>query len=177
MDDAAVGGQAIVEFTGGVHFTGGRSSDRVWITQADLAIKFGALAQQGHVRFPVGRDRADIHPVTAERIRKSSIICHNLRMMFLLKSWAELVSWASSSSCCRERLTEDVDAHRCQSAVGLFGFLGEFCNPPIGVNAHNAEALHLIWLHLHHRDREIGLIVLMEPDQVAVILFVNVIAG
>ena len=54
---------------GGMHLTGGRSSERVWMTQFGVVeIQPGVLLQQRHAGLPVGLDGADIHPVAEERV-------------------------------------------------------------------------------------------------------------
>src|SRR5699024_2806612 len=68
-------------------------------------------------------------------------------------------------------------AHGSQVGLGVFGFFLEFVDAVILIGNHQAEAGRLAPGHFHNSHRELGVLLLVETQEVGVILLADLVAG
>ena len=71
---------------------------------------------------------------------------------------------------------EDIDTHGRQVAVRLFGFLREFTDAAVFIEAHDTEAAGFFPGNLVDGDGKIGIGILVDPEHVVVVHLVQMVA-
>jgi len=121
---------------------------------------------------------ADVHPVADKGIGKGAPHFHDVGDDVLTKIMGGIgLGGVQLELFEQESGVKDVDAHGGQGAVGLLGLLCEFCDFLGGIHAHDAETADILRTDVHHRHGQVGIFGLMEAQQVAVVLFVDMVAG
>ena len=73
---------------------------------------------------------------------------------------------------------KDVDAHRCEVRIGLLGLLGKLDDAPIVlICSDDTEAARLFPGHGHNGDREVGIVLDVRLQHLAVIHAIEMVTG
>ena len=133
--------------------------------------------EQFHAGFPIGINRAHIHPIASERVRDDAILGdHGGNNVFAKIKVGRGAGFAQALD--QGRRIKNVNAHRGQCAfVAGFGLFAELNHTVAGIGRHNSKTVGLFQRNVHHGHGQIGVVANMRGDQIAVIHLINMIAG
>ena len=142
-------------------------------------IELGVVAQQVHRGLVEAGDGADVLPKAVELVAVQALALAEQLGDDVL---AKVVARALVQSVLLERLDqhigrEDVDAHGREVRIGLIGLLGELGDAAVlGVGGQDAKAAGLLPRYGHNAHREVGVVLNVRLEHLAVVHAIQVIA-
>ena len=135
--------------------------------------------QDLHVGLPQAGDGADILPVAAEMIGiHTAAVFQQVGDDVLAKVVLGVgIGFVLGEVFLQHIPVEDVDTHGSQVGLRVLRLLLELADLVVLVGDHQSEAGSLIPGHFHNSDGELGVLFLMETQEVGVILLANLVAG
>ena len=136
-------------------------------------------AEQVHVRFPQGLNRADVLPVALE------VVCHHNLLVVQHRGDDVLAEVVGGCLVClvrgqvraELRPREDVNAHGRLVGLGLLGLFFKFNNVVVRVRIHDAEAARFFPRHRAHSNRRIRAFADVVLQHGVVVHLINMVAG
>ena len=135
--------------------------------------------QNLHVGLPQAGDGSDILPIAAETVSVHAAVITQQCGNDIL---AEVVLTVGIVFVLGEVLfqdipVEDINAHGSQVALGVLRLFLEFADAVILVRNHQTKARGFAPRHFHNGNRELGVLLFVEAQEISVILLADLVAG
>ena len=142
-----------------------------------IKIKLRLFFKQFHAGVVVACNGTDITPVAFKAVAELSFsFCQQLRDNILAKVMRRLGIGVILSQCALKHiLSEDVNAHRCQSGVGVLGLFGKLNDPILFINGHDTESGSFFDRNFHYRNGKIRIILKVGFEHIRIIHTVKLV--
>ena len=142
-----------------------------------IEVKLRNNIHQLHIGFPVRGESPHIFPVAVKFVSKQALsFVSAVRNHMLAKIQLRNLS-KSQQRFFQNRPRENINAHRCQIALGFFRFFFKINNPICFVRDHDAKTAGFFDWHRHNRHGQIRPVCLVKVEHHLVVHLIDVVSG